>query len=158
KGTVLAFCEGRKDGKGLTGHIDIVLKRSTDSGKSWQPLEVVADGGGHTLGNPCPILDTTDGTLWLALTPSHGQDTEEEMVAGTSRETTRVLVTSSRDDGKTWTPLRDITAAAKKASWTWYGTGPGIGIQLKNGRLVIPCYHAEAETKTYRSHTVYSDD
>src|SRR4051812_5042846 len=50
KGTVLAFCEGRKGGKGLTGDIDIILKRSTDSGKTWQALEVVADGGGHTLG------------------------------------------------------------------------------------------------------------
>src|SRR5436190_14706804 len=51
KGTVLAICEGRKGGRGLTGDIDIVLKRSTDSGKTWQPLEVIADDGTHTLGN-----------------------------------------------------------------------------------------------------------
>lgn len=157
-GTLLAFCEGRKDGGGLTGDIDIVLKRSTDSGKTWQSLQVVADDEKHTLGNPCPVLDRKTGTIWLALTRSHGQDTEAEITDGTSRETTRVLLTFSRDDGKTWAPLKDITASVKQPSWTWYGTGPGIGVQLQSGRLVIPCYHAEAETKIYRSHMIYSED
>jgi len=32
KGTVLAFCEGRKKGRSDTGNIDLVLKRSFDSG------------------------------------------------------------------------------------------------------------------------------
>lgn len=158
KGTLLAFCEGRKDGGGLTGDIDLVLKRSGDSGKTWQPLQIVADDGQHTLGNPCPVLDRKSGTIWLALTRSHGRDTEDAIVAGTSRETTRVLLTFSRDDGQTWAPLRDLSAAVKRATWTWYGTGPGIGVQLQSGRLVIPCYHAEAGTKTYRSHMIYSDD
>lgn len=158
KGSVLAFAEGRKDGGGLTGDIDIVLKRSLDSGQTWPALTVVADDGPHTLGNPCPVLDRKDGTLWLALTRSHGEDTEDGIVAGKSRETTRVVLTWSRDDGQTWAPLRDITAAVKAPDWTWYGTGPGVGVQLKSGRLLIPCYHAEAATKTYRSHMIYSDD
>jgi sialidase-1 len=158
RGTVLAFCEGRKDGKGLAGDIDIVLKRSTDGGNTWLPLQVVADDNGNTLGNPCPVLDRVTGDIWLALTRSHGQDDEEAIVAGTSRETTRVLITCSRDDGKTWAPPRDITASAKRPNWTWYGTGPGIGIQLRGGRLLIPSYHAEAVTKTYRSHMILSDD
>lgn len=156
--TLLAFCEGRKDGGGLTGDIDLVLKRSSDGGKTWMPLQVVADDGTHTLGNPCPLLDRRDGTIWLALTRSHGQDSEAAIAAGTSRETTRVLLTFSRDDGKTWAPLRDLTAAVGRRDWTWYGTGPGVGVQLKDGRLVIPCYHAEKDTQTYRSHMIYSDD
>src|SRR5438128_1025964 len=45
KGTVLAFCEGRKKGRGDAGDIDLVLKRSTDGGKTWQPLQVVWDEG-----------------------------------------------------------------------------------------------------------------
>lgn len=158
RGTVLAFCEGRKDGRGLTGNIDIVLKRSTDSGQTWGKLELVADEGDHTLGNPCPVVDESDGTIWLALTRSHGQDTEADIVAGKSRETTRVLLTFSKDDGKTWAPLRDLSATCRKPHFTWYGTGPGIGVQLKSGRLVIPCYHAEAKTGIYRSHMIYSDD
>lgn len=158
KGTLLAICEGRRDGRGLTGNIDIVLKRSTDNGKTWQPLQVIADDGPNTLGNPCAVVDGKSGVIWLALTRSHGSDTEDDIVAGTSREATRVYLTSSADDGRTWAPLRDISASVRQRNWTWYGTGPGIGIQLQSGRLLIPCYHAEAGTKTYRSHVIYSDD
>lgn len=158
KGTVLAICEGRKDGRGLTGNIDIVVKRSSDDGRTWKPLSVIADDDEHTLGNPCAVVDRRDGRIWLALTRSHGKDLEDEIVAGTSRERTRVFITSSRDDGLTWEPLRDITASAAATSWRWYGAGPGIGIQLAAGRLLIPAYHSEAETRLYRSHAIYSDD
>lgn len=158
KGTVLAICEGRKDGRGLTGDIDIVIKRSVDDGRTWKPLAVIADGGEHTLGNPCAVVDRRDGRIWLLVTRSHGKDVEDDIVAGTSREKTRVLVTSSKDDGLTWEPLRDITASAAEPSWRWYGTGPGIGIQLASSRLLIPAYHSEAGTRLYRSHALYSDD
>ena len=57
--------------------------------------------------------------------------------------TRTVWVTSSEDDGKTWAPPREITATTKKPGWDWYATGPGVGIQLRQGphagRLVIPC-------------------
>jgi sialidase-1 len=92
------------------------------------------------------------------LTRSHGQDDEDSIVGETSRERTRVLVTSSKDDGLTWEPLRDITASAAAPSWRWYGTGPGVGIQLASGRLLIPAYHSDAKPRLYRSHAIYSDD
>lgn len=158
KGTLLAICEGRKGGRGLTGDIDIVLKRSEDNGKTWAPLTVIADDSEHTLGNPCAVVDERDGRIWLLLTRSHGKDTEDEIVAGTSRETTRVFVTWSKDDGRSWAKLSDITTSVGSPTFTWYGTGPGIGIQLKSGRLLIPAYHAEAKTGIYRSHALYSDD
>src|SRR4051812_21781383 len=53
KGTILAFAEGRKKGRGDSGDIDTVLKRSRDGGKTWKALQVVAEGGGNTFGNPC---------------------------------------------------------------------------------------------------------
>lgn len=157
-GTVLAICEGRKDGRGLTGNIDLVLRRSTDSGRTWSPLQLVADDDDNTLGNPCAVVDHSTKTVWLAFTRSLGKDLEEEIVAGTSRERTRVLITKSVDDGATWTTPIDISATARLPTWTWYGTGPGVGIQLKTGRLVIPSYHADEQTGIYRSHMVYSDD
>jgi sialidase-1 len=46
----------------------------------------------------------------------------------------------------------------KQADWTWYATGPGVGIQLKSGRLLVPCDHAVAGTREKRSHVIYSDD
>jgi sialidase-1 len=157
-GDLLAVCEGRKDGGGLTGKIDIVLKRSADHGKTWSKLEVVAADGGNTLGNPCLLLDRKAGVVWLGLTRSLGSDTEEEIVAGTSKERTRVLVVHSKDSGKTWNAPRDISANARDPKWTWYGTGPGTGIQLASGRLVLPSYHATEKDGVYRSHMVFSDD
>lgn len=158
KGTVLAFCEGRRKASGLTGDIDLVLKRSLDGGKTWQPLQVVADDAGNTLGNPCPVVDRSTGTIWLPFTRSLGPDTEADIVNGASKEPTQVWLTRSSDDGLSWSKPVNITSTTKLPRWTWYGTGPGIGIQLPSGRLLIPSYHAEAETKIYRSHAIYSDD
>src|SRR5262245_61935636 len=158
KGTVLAFCEGRKKGRGDSGDIDLVLKRSTDGGKTWLPMQVVADDGGNTIGNPCPVVERSTGTIWLLLTQNHGSDTERTIRGGTSKDTRRVWVTKSSDEGATWAKPVDITTNVKDAKWTWYATGPGVGIQLTSGRLVIPCDHTEAKTRTNRSHVIYSDD
>lgn len=157
-GTLLAFCEGRKDGRGLTGNIDLVVRRSSDSGRTWGELELVADAGPHTLGNPCPVLDRTTGVLWLLLTRSHGSDLEREIVAGTSRERTQVLLTTSRDHGRTWSEPVEVPGTARRPEWTWYGTGPGTGVQLADGRLLIPAYHVRADDRIYRSHSLFSDD
>lgn len=157
-GTILAICEGRKGGRGLTGDIDLVARGSMDGGKTWSPLRVIADDEGHTLGNPCAVVDKSTRTVWLAFTRSKGSDTEEGIVAGTSDERTRVLVTSSTDDGATWSKPVDVTTTTKRPDWTWYGTGPGSGIQMKSGRLVVPSYHAQEKTGVYRSHMVFSDD
>jgi sialidase-1 len=157
KGTLLAICEGRKTGRGDHGDVDLVLKRSTDGGKTWGPLELIYEEGGTakvTIGNPCPVVDQSTGVIWLPLT----------------RENDRVLMTSSSDDGKTWSAPRDITADVKGKGWTWYATGPGNGIQLAQGkfagRLVIPCDHRvggdpnvkEGWDKAGRSHVIFSDD
>jgi sialidase-1 len=158
KGTLLAFCEGRKNGRGDSGAIDLVLKRSTDGGRSWSRLSVVADDGENTVGNPCPVVDRKTGTVWLLLTHNLGKDTERTIRDGTSKGTRRVWVTKSADDGVTWSKPADVTKDVKDPKWTWYATGPGVGIQTAAGRLVIPCDHTEAKTKTNRSHVIYSDD
>src|SRR5262249_34637800 len=81
KGTVLAFCEGRKKGRGDSGDIDVVLKRSTDGGKTWKALQVIADDGANTVGNPCPVVERSTGTIWLLLTHNLGTDTEKTIRA-----------------------------------------------------------------------------
>lgn len=157
-GGVLAFCEGRREGMGDSGDINLVLKRSFDGGETWQPMTVVAEDGANTVGNPCPVIDRDTGTIWLLLTHNLGEDTEAEIVNRTSKGTRRVWVTKSTDDGVTWSPPVDITAATKAPDWTWYATGPGGGVQLRSGRLVIPCDHIVAGSNVYRSHVMYSDD
>lgn len=162
KGTLLAFCEGRSGGD--SGPIDVVLKRSTDGGKTWGSLQVVWDDGDNTCGNPCPVVDETTGTIWLLMTWNRGTDTEKTILAGTSQNVREVYVTHSTDDGKTWAKPTNISKTTRKAHWRWYATGPGNGIQLtrgkQKGRLVIPCNHSdhEAEGHYYRSHVITSDD
>ena len=162
KGTVLAFCEGRKTSWGDSGDIDLVLKRSTDAGKTWSNQQVVWDDGPNCCGNPCVVVDRESGTIFLLSTWNCGDDHEGAIIAGKSKDTRRVFVLQSTDDGLTWSKPREITATAKKPDWTWYATGPGSGIRIENGphkgRLVIPCDHIEAATKDYFSHIIFSDD
>jgi sialidase-1 len=158
KGAVLAFCEGRKKGRGDSGDIDLVLRRSIDGGATWGPLQVVWDDGAHTCGNPCPVVDRDTGTVWLLMTHNLGEDPESKIIDGTSKGTRTVWVSKSADEGATWSAPVEITKETKKPDWTWYATGPGVGIQTKNGRLVVPCDHVEAGTKRGGSHLIWSAD
>jgi sialidase-1 len=157
-GTLLAFAEGRRVGASDAGDIDLVVKRSRDGGRSWSPLQVVGDNGANTFGNPCPVLDRKTGALWLLSTHNRGTDREKDIVAGTSQESRTVWAMKTLDDGETWSAPVEITASVKRPDWTWYATGPGIGIQTRGGRLVIPANHAEAGSGVHRSHIIYSDD
>ncbi|MBN1589681.1 MAG: exo-alpha-sialidase [Pirellulales bacterium] len=162
KGTVLAFCEGRKSGRGDSGNIDLLVKRSTDNGNTWSRQKVIWDDRGNTCGNPCPVVDAQTGTVWLLATWNRGEDRHREMLAERSKDTRRVFVMSSTDDGLTWSKPKEITADVKKPNWTWYATGPGSGIQIEQGphagRMVLACDHVEARTERHYSHVVYSDD
>ena len=158
EGTVLAFCEGRKTSRSDTGDIDILLRRSTDGGKTFSSQQIVWDDGPNTCGNPCPVVDRATGHVHLLLTHNLGVDHERAIIDRTSRGTRTVWITTSTDDGLTWSEPADVTSAAKRPDWTWYATGPGAGIQLDDGRLIVPCDHIEADTKHYYSHVIYSDD
>lgn len=146
KGTVLAICEGRKHSFSDAGNIDLVLKRSTDNGKTWSPMQVIRDDGANTAGNPTALVDRETGTIWVA----------------TCQNNNKVFVLRSDDDGVTWSQPSDITADVKNTNWTWYATGPGSGIQIQKGkykgRLIFPCDHIEKDSKRYYSHVFYSDD
>ena len=161
-GTVLAFAEGRRNGCSDTGSIDLVMKRSPDDGRSWGDLQVVWSDGANTCGNPAPVVDRETGRIFLLSTWNLGEDHEPDIISGKSRDTRRVFVLSSADEGQTWSDPIEITGQVKKENWTWYATGPVHGIQLRHGehrgRLLIPCDHIEAVTKEYRSHVIYSDD
>ncbi|MFJ1552390.1 sialidase family protein [Streptomyces mirabilis] len=173
-GTVLAFAEGRRDGAGDSGHIDVVLRRSFDGGCTWGSLRVVAAGGGDTRGNPAPVVDPRTGRIVLVTSYNSGAVTEARIMRGevTARQGRRVFVQTSRDDGVRFSAPRDITAEVKPLGWRWYATGPGHAIALRHGphagRLVVPANHSAAppagstdtgrEAKYYGGHAIYSDD
>lgn len=151
KGTLLAFCEGRKTSFHDDGDNDLVLRRSFDLGRTWGPLQLVHEEGGDaiiTVGNPCAVVDRATGTVWLTMNKKNGV----------------TLITSSTDDGKSWAAVRDITAEVSQPGWGWYAMGPGCGIQLQHGqhkgRLVFPANHRKTKDRSgpSSSHVVYSDD
>ncbi|HWD82014.1 MAG TPA: sialidase family protein, partial [Kribbella sp.] len=157
-GDVLAFAEGRVADCGDDGDIDIVLRRSSDGGKTWGPLQVVSEGNGSTNGNPVPIVDNRTGRIVLVST-HNGPD---PCPNGCDRDP---YVQTSDDNGATWTAPRELTDA-KLPSWNfWYATGPMHGIQLEHGphagRLIVG---ANFETydgvgpHVYGTHLLYSDD
>lgn len=161
-GALLAFCEGRKSGRGDTGDIDLLMKRSADGGATWSEQRVLWDDGDNVCGNPCPVLDRDTGMIFLFLTHNLGHDHESEIISGTSEGTRTVWVMTSADGGARWSAPREVTDSTKRKDWTWYATGPGVGIQLEvgrhAGRLVIPCDHIEADSRRYYSHVLLSDD
>ena len=158
KGTLLGFCEGRRGSRSDTGDIDLLLKRSRDGGKTWGAVQVIADMGPNTIGNPCPVQDRKTGRILLPLTFNLGNVTEKQMIDRAVPARRTVFVCHSDDDGKRWSTAREITEQTRRADWTWYATGPGNGIQTKTGRIVIPCDHVEEGTKEKYSHVIYSDD
>lgn len=161
-GTLIAFAEARKNSCSDTGDIDLVMKRSSDNGQTWGPLEKIWDDGANTCGNPAPVLDETTGTIHLLLTWNHGSDDIGEINANTGIDTRRVYISSSNDHGATWSAPQEITSSTKRPEWGWYATGPCHGIQLKSGpqagRLLIPCDYIEIGTRRSFSHVIYSDD
>ncbi len=158
-GTLLAFAEGRVNSGADHGDIDMVLRRSRDQGRTWEPLQVIWNDGKNTCGNPTPVLDRSTGTIWLAMTHNLEMEDRQAIAEGRSTGTRTVWMTHSDDHGATWAAPTDITLSVKLPGWRWYATGPGIGIQLRNGRLVIPATRNDASGPgSAYSLVFYSDD
>jgi sialidase-1 len=142
KGTVLAFCEGRVNGHKDEDDMDIVLKRSLDGGRTWQPLQLLADDGRNPCKCQCPVVLPSGRILlvwlWNKWIPSERQRTTRE-----------VYVMHSDDDGATWSNPRSITSSVYRPEWRWYGTGPCHAIvkrsEPRKGRIVVPARHNTRE-------------
>ncbi|MET8676391.1 sialidase family protein [Streptomyces sp. NPDC004647] len=170
-GTVLAFAEGRVGSQDDFGDIDVVLKRSTDGGRTWGPLQVVAENGDGTAGNPAPVI-LDSGRIVLLHVRNAADATEQKIRRGEvpAADGRRVWLQHSDDDGESWSAAREITKTVKKPGWRWYATTPGHGIQLRHGphagRTVVPANHSSApagsdtgaEGKYDGSHALLSDD
>ncbi len=171
-GTVLAFAEGRHGSAGDSGHIDLVLKRSTDGGATWSELRAVAEEPRQgTVGNPAPVI-TADGRILLVSVRQGPTATEKKIRRGevAAADGRRVYVQHSEDDGLTWSKPREITESVKRPAWRWYATTPGHALCLRQGphagRIVVPANHSLPPAKgddgtegTYNGgHALLSDD
>ncbi|AJZ85412.1 MULTISPECIES: exo-alpha-sialidase [Streptomyces] len=150
-GTVLAFAEGRVDSSADYGHIDLVLKRSADGGRTWGALQIVARDEDGTAGNPAPVVldgGPHDGRVLLVHIRSAASATEDRIRRGevSAADGRRVWLTYSDDDGASWSGAREITASIKRPEWRWYATTPGHALQLRYGahagRIVVAANHS----------------
>lgn len=170
--TVLVAAEGRKNNRGDWGLIDLFVRRSPDSGRTWEPArplvtqqDLPADirwnpattgkaerPPGFTISNATWIADTVRGrTLFLFCV-----------------EYMRCFVIESSDGGVSFSPPREITNAfdafrtRDNYAWRVIATGPGHGAQLASGRLVVPVWISTADGPNPHhpsvSATIYSDD
>ncbi len=165
KGTVVAYSEARRNSSADWGEIEVHLRRSTDGGKTWQEPTHIAHSGTRIEGNP---HKKTDG--------GEREQTVNNPVAIVDRETgaiemlycinyARCFSMRSTDDGVTWSTPVEITATfepfRQHYDWMVIATGPGHGIQMKSGRLVVPiwlAYGAVGDHKPSAAATIYSDD
>src|SRR5690606_29857649 len=92
EGSLLAFCEGRKNSRADSGDIDLVMRRSDDGGDTWSDLGVVWDEGENTAGNPCPVIDTSTGDIHLLMTWNSGKRNEKKIATGFGEDSRRVFV------------------------------------------------------------------
>jgi len=164
KGTVLAYAEARKNSSSDWGEIEIQLRRSTDGGKTWEAGNHIAhlgtrlEGNPHkkeggekeqTVNNPVAIVDRETGAIEFLYCINYA----------------RCYSMRSIDDGLTWSAPVDITATfepfRKHYDWKVIATGPGHGVQIKSGRLLVPiwlAYGKEGDHGPSAAATIFSDD
>lgn len=169
KGTVLAWCEARKRSAGVSDWDDIriLMRRSTDEGRTWSAPKSIANVPGSKTKNPLALamknVDRNDVTYNNPVMIA-GKDGAVHMLF--CLEYMRVFYQRSDDDGLTFSPPLEITSAfdAFRTHYNWkvLATGPNHSIQLKNGRLVVPVWLSTGEGgNAHRpsvTATVFSDD
>lgn len=166
-GALVAIADKRGDALGdLPNIITIVSKRSTDNGKTWSDMSIVAQGDTINqcgYGDAVVIADEKRGNLVAVFSGNNGlwHSFEDNL--------SRTYTSTSTDNGKTWGKVVDITDQVYGGVYgdnTRYGlfTGSGSGIQLKKGEhkgrlmLVVAARNDETWGGTMSNYAVHSDD
>lgn len=166
KGSVLAWCEARRDG-GDWDDIQILLRRSIDDGKTWSPAQSIVNVPGPKKKNIFALqLKHTDPSTVTYNNPVLIADRDGTVHMLFCLEYERCFYQRSTDDGLSWSTPTEITAAfdafKKHYDWKVLATGPNHSIQLKTGRLVVPVWLSTGEGgNAHRpsvTSTIYSDD
>jgi sialidase-1 len=170
KGTLLAVYDIRRNSSvDLQEDIDVGLSRSTDGGRTWEPMKVIMDMGEwgglpedqNGIGDPAILVDHETGHIWVAALWLHGKpgkmawnSSEQGM---NPQETGQFMLVKSEDDGLTWSEPINITQQIKDPKWHLFFNGPGKGITMKDGTLVFPAQYKDAN-KMPHSTIIYSKD
>lgn len=165
-GSVLAYVEARRQ-RSDWAEIDILLRRSTDGGRTFSAPLKMGHMEGHFPKNPVSVAHNQGigmGTTYN--NPVAIADRDRTVHFLFCVEYMRAFYMRSGDDGRTFSQPVEITAAFEgfRAGYAWraLATGPGHGIQLANGRLVVPVWLALGTQGNGHgpsvAATIYSDD
>jgi len=128
--------EARAEETGDWGDIDVAVLRLSPDGELQQVLKIgkshlPKDGTMRTWNNPTLIPDGNRIHL------IYHQNYE------------RAFIVSSENQGDSWSVPREITAAYREFPFSWNvcATGPGHGLQMKNGRLIAPIWLASGNLR-----------
>ena len=151
-GTILAFCNGRVgNARDNCPYQTIVLRRSTDNGKTWQPLQTIVDKEGWICYMGAAVVDKETGDVFLdydafpttkeahdAYLATRPEEEQAQYKDGTWKmpvpEKRGLMV--SKDNGTTWISLKlgaDYQAKPNDAGFYASGCGSDAGITLKYG-------------------------
>lgn len=163
KGTLISVYDIRYNNSAdLPGNIDVGMSRSTDSGRTWQPMKVIMDMGAphqnNGVGDPAVLFDPVTKKIWVAALWSKGNRSIAGSLPGISPDTTgQFVLVSSADDGMTWSAPYTITPQVKDPAWHLFFNGPGSGIAMSNGKLVFAAQYWDEYKMPYAT-IIYSDD
>ena len=179
-GHLLAFAEGRVQGASDFGDVNIVLKISTDNGRTWGSIKTIVDYDTLQAGNPAPVVDLTDpayttGRIFLFY--NTGNKHESDVRNGNGLR--EVWYKTSTNGGINWSEAVNITLQTHRPKlpqinpaynftddWRSYANTPGHAMQIETGkykgRIYIAANHSEGgiqnESMDYIAHGFYTDD
>lgn len=157
-GTLIAVYDNRYSSSGdLPGDIDVGMSRSTNGGRTWEPMRVIMDMGRDAkwrfdgIGDPAVLIDRVTGAIWVAATWSHGNRSWNGSGPGLEpMDTGQFMLVRSDDDGLTWTKPINITHQVKDPAWRFVLQGPGKGITLRDGTLVFPAQFRSSDASPFK--------
>ncbi|MDD4636204.1 MAG: exo-alpha-sialidase [Bacteroidales bacterium] len=160
--SLVAVCDRRNNNNAdLPGDIDVVVRRSTDNGKTWSPqLKIAGEGTTTGYGDPALLLDKFSGKIHCFFAANQG------LWASTPTDPIRIYQSVSSDNGITWSTPKDITDmiyganAPIAATKTWKAAfiGSGHALQLRDGRMMFSMAVRETEAQSLNNYIAYSDD